>query len=230
MPRLRRHALALCLLAVLAVAGCGGDDDGADKGKSGPSDGGTYAPADLKNFIIRESDLPDGYTTQESKVSGSPESCLSVEASATVSSALQQKLTALGFKGCAGGSFLKEVTTSVTKKNRPAGLAILMRDEDGASEGLPVLRDALLKSFTSTGTASKFEPHSLPAPELGDEAPRGMTLTGTLGPELGVANFYIYAWRRGNVLVWVGSSDVIGDFDQSRTLELARKLDARGAG
>lgn len=229
MPRLRRHALALCLLAALAVAGCGGGDGGG-KSKPGPSGSRVYAPADLKNFIIRESDLPDGYTSQESKVSGSPESCLSVKASATVASALQQKLTALGFRGCAGGSFLKEVSTGVTKRNRPAGLAILMRDENGASEGLPVLRDALLKSFSSTGTATRFVPHSLPAPELGDEAPRGMTLSGSLGPALGKANFYIYAWRRANVLVWVGSSDVVGDFDQSRTLELARKLDARGAG
>lgn len=37
----------------------------------------------------------------------------------------------------------------------------------------------------------------------------------------------IYIWRRGPIVGWVFSSDILGDFDQQRTLQLARTLDAR---
>ena len=40
----------------------------------------------------------------------------------------------------------------------------------------------------------------------------------------------MYVWRRGPVVGWVFSGHVLGDFDDARTLELARTLDSRIAG
>jgi hypothetical protein len=224
---LRRLGLAAGAVAAFAAAGCG-SDDGNDAEQSKPSSGAPYTGADLKRFVITEDDLPDGYDTVEHKDSSSAASCLSNAGKGATPTALSRAFTKLGFKACAGASFVRKINDGISKNNRPAGLAILMRDEDGASKALPVLRKGLINSFSATGSASAFTPHSLPVPNLGDEATRGATLAADLGPGLGKATFYIYTWRRGNVVVWIGSSNFIKDFDQDSTLDLARTLDERG--
>lgn len=229
MKRLRRYALGLGLLVAFAAAGCGGDDDG-DKAKTTGSHDGTYSVADLKAFVMTKADLPDGYNTEAVRSSTSPDTCLAIEGNPSAAQRLKATYAQLGFRACAGAGFKKVVKKDISKNNRPAGLAILMRDEDSASKALAPLRAALLKSFTTTGTAGEFAPHSLPVPvSLGDEATKGVTLSGSLNPTIGDTTFYIYVWRRGNVVAWIGSSNVLGDFDAASTLELAHKLDERGA-
>jgi hypothetical protein len=230
MSWLRRCALGLGILVALAVAGCGGADDKGDKAKTTSAKDGTYTVADLKAFVMTTSDLPDGYRTENVRSSTSADTCLAVEGQPIVEQKLKETYATLGFQACAGAGFKKKVEGGVSKNNRPAALMILMRDADSASKALQPLREALLKSFTTTGTAGEFAPHSLPAPTgLGDETTKGITLKGNLGAAIGDTTFYIYVWRRGNVVAWVGSSDILGDFDQARTLELAHKLDDRGA-
>jgi hypothetical protein len=224
---LRRHALTLALVAALALAGCGDDDKTEKQAPAGAGDG--FASDDLKRFVLTDADLPSGYDSQERKTSSSADACLTVSGNKAAENELKRDFTSLGFEGCAGASFKKQTSGSVRKNNRPAGLAVLMRDEDSAAKAVPSLRKALLNSFTSSGTAGTFKPHSLAAPGLGDEAPRGLSFSGNLGPLPGKATFYVYVWRRGNVVAWVGSSDVLGDFDADSTLELARRIDARGS-
>ena len=88
----------------------------------------------------------------------------------------------------------------------------------------------MLKSLTAAaGAGVAVEAHSIPAPGLGSAAPRGIQLTFDIG-DLGKVTNSAYLWRRGSVVGWVMSSHVLGDFDDARTLELARKVDSRIAG
>jgi hypothetical protein len=226
---MRPYTLGLGLVLAFAAAGCG--DDNSDKSKTtASSHKGTYTAADLKAFVMTEADLPSGYHRQSLRSSSSPDTCLAINGNPAATERLKATYVALGFKACAGAGFKKQVEQEISKNNRPASLSILVRDEASASNALGPLRQGLLKSFSTTGTAGQFAPHSLPAPTgLGDEAAKGITLTGSLGPAIGDTTFYIYVWRRGNVVSWIGSSDVLGDFDESGTLALARKIDERGA-
>jgi hypothetical protein len=140
-------------------------------------------------------------------------------------------LRALGFRGCAGASFSKKIHTQQLAEdvtmditNEPGSEAILMRDRQGAAKALPVLRRMLLQSFTAGGLG---QAHSIPAPGLGAQAPRGIQVTYNLGEPFGTLTGSFYLWRRGPVVGWVGSGHVEGEFDEARTLELARRLDSR---
>ncbi|MGH2919605.1 MAG: hypothetical protein ACRDLS_13560 [Solirubrobacteraceae bacterium] len=221
---LRRVALGLGLAVALAAAGCGGDGGG-----DGDDDGGGDL-AGLKRFVITPADLPDGYEREENRNSTSPDTCLTVETNPSAERALKQRFAALGFGGCSAASYRKEVDTGVKRNNRPANQAMSLRDAEAAGDAVALLRETLLDSFKSSDAASSaFEPRSIAATGLGDEA-QGIALSVDLGEVLGPATFLIYVWRRGNVAVWLGSSDFVGDFDQRSTLQLARTLDARGAG
>ena len=194
-----------------------------------------YRPtaANLKHFVLAQGDLPEGYQPDGRMASRSPGGCVSLEADPAASRSYERRLRALGFRGCAGASFSKEVETEISEEltksatNQPASEAILMRDPLAAAKALPVLRKTLLKTFTA---AAPGEAHSLPASGLGSHAPRGIQLTYDLGEFFGKVTNSIYVWRRGAVVGWVMSSHVLGDFDDAGTLELARKLDSRIAG
>ena len=193
-----------------------------------------YKPtaANLKHFVLAKSDLPAGYKSLGWMDSRSPGGCVEVEGDPAATRAYERKLRALGFRGCASASARKEVHTQIDEEttldahNQPVSEAILMRDRQAASRALPVLRRTLLKSFTAGG-GGPVEAHSIPAPGLGSEAPRGIQLTHDFGPLFGKVTSSIYVWRRGPVLGWVFSGHLLGDFDDARTLELARKLDSR---
>lgn len=191
-----------------------------------------YKPtaANLKHFVLAQGDLPDGYKRDGRTTSRSPGGCVSLEGDPAATRSYERKLRALGFRGCASASFSKEVETKIdaeltlTATNQPGSEAILMRDRQAAARALPVLRRTLLKSFTA---GAPVEAHSVPAPGLGSAAPRGIQLTFDLGELLGKVTTSIYVWRRGPVVGWVFAGHLLGDFDEARTLELARKLDSR---
>jgi hypothetical protein len=227
-PRISLLSCAVLTTTALAFAATGAA--GADAAVK-------YKPttANLKHFVLAQGDLPDGYTQEGGMVSRTPGGCVGIGADPASTRSYERKLRALGFRGCAATSFSKEVETQVdeeltmTATNQPGSEAILMRDRQAAARALPVLRRALLQSFTGAGAGVPVEAHSIPAPGLGSAAPRGIGLTFDLGTLGKIANS-IYVWRRGTVVGWVMSSHVLGDFDDARTLELARKLDSRIAG
>jgi hypothetical protein len=191
--------------------------------------------ANLKHFVLAQGDLPDGYERKRWISSRSPGGCLNVAGDPAAARSYERKLRALGFRGCAGAAFRREVSTEIDEEttfeahNQPGSEAILMRDRQAARRALPALRRMLLKSLTADAD-SPVEAHSIPAPGLGAEAPRGIQLTYDPGPLVGRFTAAIYVWRRGPVVGWLFSADILGDFDDARTLELARKLDSRIAG
>ena len=197
-----------------------------------------YKPtaANLKHFVLAQGDLPDGYKRDGWTSSRSPGGCADIEGDPAAARSYERKLRALGFRGCASAAFTKEVETPIdedmtmTASNEPGSEAILMRDRRAAAKALPVLRRTLLKSFTAAGAVIPVAAHSIPAEGLGSAAPRGMQLTYDLGELLGKFTTSVYVWRRGPVVAWVVSSHILADFDDARTLELARKLDSRIAG
>ena len=194
-----------------------------------------YKPtaANLKHFVVTQGDLPDGYKREGGTSSRSPGGCVDLGGNSAVSRSYERKLRALGFRGCASASFSKKistqtddgVTTEIT--NEPGSEAILMRDRQAAAKALPVLRRTLRQQFTGGGA---FAAHSIPAPGLGSEAPRGIQVNYELGELFGKLTASYYVWRRGPVVGWVGSGHVAGEFDDALTLALARKLDSRIAG
>jgi len=194
-----------------------------------------YQPtaANLKHFVVAQGDLPEGYKPEGRMSSRSAGGCVELGGDRAVTRAYERKLRALGFRGCASASFSKTVHTQADDEltiditNEPGSEAILMRDRQAAAKALPVLRRTLLKSFTA---GAPVEAHSIPAPGLGSEAPRGIQLSYDLGELFGKLTTSFYVWRRGPVVGWVGSGHVPGEFDDARTLALARKLDSRIAG
>jgi hypothetical protein len=219
----------LLATAALALAGAGvAEADAAAKFKP--------TAANLKHFVLKQGDLPDGYTRNGGTSSRSPGGCTDIEGDPATARSYERRLRALGFRGCASAAFTKEVETPIdeemtmTATNEPGSEAILMRDRRAAAKALPVLRRTLLKSFTAAGSVVPVEAHSIPAEGLGSAAPRGMQMTYDLGEHLGKFTTSIYVWRRGPVVAWVVSSHILGDFDDARTLELARNLDSRIAG
>lgn len=175
------------------------------------------SPTKVERFLLTTSDLPAGYKLEERKrfsSRGCPDRISPV--------AVRKQLTKLGFRGCALAMFGKEVDVGngVSYLHYPESVAVLMRDKAAASAALRVLRRMLLASLpTELGIAV----HSLPVSRLGDQAPRGLTFA------FGEINAFIYIWRRGNVVAWTSSSDILHDFDAGAALSLARSLDARGA-
>jgi len=220
--------LACSVLAATALAFAGSGAARADAAvKHKPT------AANLKHFVLAQGDLPDGYTRVGGTSSRSPGGCVDIEGGGAVTRSYERKLRALGFRGCASAAFSKEVETPISEDmtksaaNEPGSEAILMRDRQAAARALPVLRRTLLQSFTAAGAVVPVGAHSIPAPGLGSAAPRGIQLTFDLGELFGKVTNSIYLWRRGPVVGWVMSSHVLGDFDDARTLELARRLDSR---
>ncbi len=207
--------------AALALASCGAARaDTAAKFKP--------TAANLKHFVLAQGDLPDGYKRDDFMVSRSPGGCVGHEGNSAAERSYKRTLRALGFRRCASAEFSKEdhtqsaeeLTTELTGEY--GSEAILMRDRRAAGKALPILRRMLLKSLTRLD----IEAHSIPAPGLGSEAPRGILLTYDLEP-FGKVTTIIYVWRRGPVVAWVIAGHLPDDPDGARTLELARKIDSR---
>lgn len=231
MTKTRLCLLPSTILAATALAFVG----------SGAAHAGTttkFKPtaANLKHFVLAQSDLPEGYKREGWMNSRSPGGCVDLAGDPAATRSYERKLRALGFRGCASASFSKEVETEIdeevtmTATNEPGSEAILMRDRQAAARALPVLRRTLLRSYTAVAAGFPVEARSIPTEGLGSAAPRGIQLTYDLGELFGKVTTSMYVWRRGPVVGWVFSSHVLGDFDDARTLELARTLDSRIAG
>ena len=209
---MRRRWAPACLSALLiAVVASNPVDAASNQALAG-------SPAlKVERFLITKSDLPAGYRLEERKRFSASPSCSNRISPAAV----RTQLAKLGFRGCALAMFGKEVDVGdgVSYTHYPESVAVLMRDERAASAAVRILRKMLRAGLP---TELGIRAHSLPAPRLGDEAPRGLTFA------FGEITASIYVWRRDNVVAWITSSDILHDFDASRALKLARTLDARG--
>lgn len=183
--------------AALAIAGFGAAcADTAAKFKP--------TAANLKHFVLAQGDLPEGYKRDNLMVSRSPGGCGDLGGNAAATRSYKRTLRALGFRRCASASFSKENQTQ-SDQELPMELtgeygseAILMRDRQAAANALPVVRRTLLKTLVG----GDIETHSIPAPGLGSEAPRGILLTYDL-ERFGKVSTSIYVWRRGPLVAWV---------------------------
>lgn len=215
----RIRAMSLGLMLVLGASGCSGGDEAP-----------TLSQGELKRSALTQADLPDGYELEEQVDSTSPENCGDEGFSASFLATVK----GLGFRACAGATYRKVVTEPNRQVNRPGSLLIQLRSADAASEALPKMRAALVDSVELTGGAEANTDvgaeNAIPVSGLGDEAPAGMRLPVDLGFVAGDAELYVYFWRRGDVIAFVGTSDYLGDFDEGSTLELAKKIDGRIAG
>ena len=219
MLRPRVSAIALILVALLGASGCGGDDDG-DK----PT--GALTPAELKSASLTKSDLPDGYELEEQVNSTSPGNCGDEGFPPSFLATLKE----LGFRGCAGATYRKVVTEPNRQVNRPGSLLIALRSEDAAAEALPKLRAALVDSIKLSGSAELGDQNDIAVSGLGDEAPEGLKIPVDLGIVGGKTELYVYFWRRGDVIAFMGTSNFLGDFDEGSALDLAKQIDDRVAG
>jgi hypothetical protein len=101
----------------------------------------------------------------------------------------------------------------------------LFDDARSASGALPQMRSRAVAQTPVVIKHRVLSQHSLPAPALGDEAPRGSRLT--VGSPRGLPVAYAYWWRRDKVVARIAVFGVMGDFDERAALALARRIDAR---
>jgi hypothetical protein len=215
MPRIRALTILCSCALLLAPAGCGDDDK---------KSGGT----DLKRLLPEKGDLPSGYAVKTENGSSSANTC--VGGDSADERELAKRFDELGLQACASRTFNKDENGTLKKHNTPGSTAILMDSETHASQALPILRKALLASYNPTGTASAGQQGEIPVSGLGDQSLPGARFTTDLGALGGEFELYLYVWRRGKVVVWLGSTNILGDYDKDSTLELAKKVDRRGAG
>lgn len=219
MAPLRVRAVLLALVLALGASGCGGGDDDKET---------TLGASDLKGFLITPADLPDGYKVQTEQDSTDPQKC--VGGTSARARAVGAKFEELGLQACTSSTYRKRREGAINKNNTPGATVIAMKSEDDAKKALPELRKALVASYKPSGTASAGQQDEIPVSDLGEESLPGVKLTTDLGALGGDFDLYIYVWRRDNVLVWMGSTDILGDFDEESTLTLAKKIDGRIAG
>ncbi len=203
-----RHLLPFGLTIGVALAGCGDSDSERRDAMA--------TAGKVEGFVLTKSDLPSGYALEGTSRASSRSSCLEGR-----ERSVRRKLASLGLQRCAEATFRKDVDLGGGDGlvNAPDSDALLMRTETAASHALRVRRKEIVSFSRSLGDA-----HSVAAPRLGDEAPRGVAT------DFGNGTLFVYTWRRGRVVATLSSTSTLGDFDQHKTLELARKVDARGAG
>jgi hypothetical protein len=208
MHYLHRHLLPIGLTIAVALAGCGDSD--TERGNAMATAG------KLEGFVLTKTDLPSGYALEDASRASSRNSCLEDR-----ERSVRRKLASLGLQRCSAATFRKEVDLGGGdgRINTADSVALLMRTDTAASHALRARRKEIVSYGRSLGDV-----HSVPAPRLGDEAPRGVAT------DFGNGTLFVYTWRRGSVVATLSSTSTLGDFDQRKTLELARKLDARGAG
>lgn len=212
------------LLAALVVAtascGGGGDDDGAVVPTAPPTAAGrTYTAADLSKFSAQPADLPSGYRQGRSGELP-PDECFE-----GAPPSLLAQLQSSGFERCYASNFTKK---SGDFTNDVGSGGLMFRDAAGASRALPVLRDMLGESFRATGEADAGSSRDLPASGLGDETPPGVSFNADLfGREFDVV---LYVWRKGNVIAFLGGSDILDDMNAQSMLGIAERIDSRSAG
>jgi len=85
-------------------------------------------------------------------------------------------------------------------------------------------------SIKLSGSAELGDQNDIAVSGLGDEAPEGLKIPVDLGLVGGKTELYVYFWRRGDVIAFMGTSNFLGDFDEGSALDLAKQIDDRVAG
>lgn len=219
MPRPRVQALLLGLALALGASGCGGGDE---------EEKATFGAGDLKRFLMTPADLPGGYKVQSKEDATTAQEC--VGGATPRERAVGVTFEKLGLQACASSTYRKRRSGAVNRNNTPGATVISLKTASDASKALPELRKALVASYRPSGTASAGRQAELSVSDLGEESLPGVRLTTDLGVLGGDFDLYIFFWRRGNVIVWMGSTDILGDFDEASTLALAKRIDGRIAG
>ena len=223
MPIIRPHLLAVATLVALAAPGCGSDDHGSAAKPTRTAAHEHYTKDDLKRFAIRSADLPAGYKKTESR-SWSAERCL--QSANSEHAALTSRFKAWGIEGCTGVTYRRKTHDDERYVDVASG-AFAFRDPSSAAQALPVIRKALINSGQTSGDIRIISRHSIAVSGLGDETARGArTRMRVLGES---ASWFFYFWRTRNVVVFVFTSDFLGDLDEQSTLEIAKRIDYRGA-
>jgi hypothetical protein len=204
--------VAASLALATALGGCSKDEPARTGGGAH-----VISRGDLKQFGLTPADLPVGYAVVKDSAPADPKACVR-----ETSDTLAEQLDKLGMQACATVTYAKASTGAQRRTNRPGSAVVLFDTPDHASQALAAVRTTLLAARTAnTGT-----PHSIEVTGLGDEAPRGIRQAADFGA-VGTFQLFVYMWRRANIVVYGGSADVLGDFDERSTLELMQKLDAR---
>lgn len=168
----------------------------------------------LDRFVLTSSDLPRGYRQVERPAAGCSDPVF--ERSET------RRLRDRGLVRCAVVKYRRQATDGV-------GLVYLQSylfdDARSASAALPQMRSHAVAQTPVVIKHRVVSKHSLPAPALGDEAPRGVRLT--VGSPRGLPFSYVYWWRRDKVVAESAVFGMMGDFDERTALALARRIDAR---
>jgi len=177
-----------------------------------PGSEDTSAPGVLDRFVLTMSDLPRGYARSEGVTSA--EGC----SDPAFDRAETRRLRARGVVGCTLEKYRREEVDGYR-----GGLVYLrgylFEDVRHASAALRELRREYFAGASGGPVVSK---HSLPAPALGDQAPRGVALSlRGLGPTVA------YWWRRDKVVEAIVVAGRFGDRDRHAVLALARRIDAR---
>lgn len=189
--------------------------------------GGLGIAEGTRSLVIASEDLPREYVKIRSDRFSSLDRCAEVSGWPAATRTLRAKLAALGLERCELVQYRRRDHTTGSS-NQPTSQAFVMRNDEAAAQLVPLLRRLYLSTIDPDGTDAR--PHSLPAPKLGDQSPRGVTIEFR-HPRTGrtLVNYWVYWWRRGKVAAWVATSDGVGDFDRVSTLELARAVDSRVA-
>lgn len=226
------------ITALIEAYGSGGTDSSQEPGRTPLmaalvisvvvlGAGGVGVAAGTRALVITEADLPEGYIEVRSERFSSVSRCGRITGFPTATRALRKKLSELGLERCELTQYEKRLGDKPSSAfNRPTSQAFVMRDEQAASELLPKLRRLFLATIDPNGAVAST-PHSLPVSDLGDETLRGVTVIFEHPSFPQKMTQWVYLWRRGDIVAWVGSSDTAGDFDQLSTLDLARAIDAR---
>lgn len=216
---LRPRAVLPSLVLAFGAGGCGGASDSGGSGER------ALGAAELERLVLTRSDLPSGYMDRQRRSSASARECIGGDEPGV--QAVAARFEQLGFRSCSGRTFRKDVTARVTKHNTPGSTIFAFTTANAASTALPELRRRFVASYKASGSASANAQHDISVSGLGDESQPGATFTTDLGALGGQFDLYLYLWRRANVIVSLGSTDLLGDFSEQSTLRLARRLDAR---
>lgn len=176
------------------------------------------ASSELDRFELSTTDLPAGY--RQSRRVTPAAGCSAAFDRATI-----RRLRARRLVGCATVMFRRQEGTG-DPRNLVYLLEYLFADTPGASAGLVQISDDARARAEDPNSASTRD---LPAPALGDEAPRAMQIAfGRASMRYGSG--FTYWWRRGRVVAVLAVANILRDGpDRRDALALARRIDERAA-
>lgn len=223
MTKNRLALVALVSALSMVATSCGGSSD--DEGESGESGATTVAPSTSGNLTfeklpgagLQPFDLPSGYNPAPESTGRRTSVADCVKELARTSDSVKAQLQSLGLEGC-------DLMSFQSSSSARTSIAYLFRDVNGATQGLPVLRDVAVNiNFESD---VKIEGRrDVPVSGLGDQSLPAFTVTGS--KEGKKATFTIYIWRSRNVVFFVLGLDPPGEVKENTLLDLSKKVASR---